>query len=284
METIKIYPKKAGIYKFTCIENGKVYIGKSVDIRSRLNYHKRSKGGYYFQNALFKYGWDAFNIEILEIFEEFDKIKDNDSLLHRESYYIELYDSTNKDKGYNICKFSTDKTGIPMLESVKEKLRKANLGRPFSEEHRYKIGSTWRGRTRPPFTEEHKENIRKKNLGKKLSQTHKDNIGKANKDKIISEETKEKMSKSQKGKKRSQEIKDRMSRSRLGKPSNRVGYTHSKETKEKMSKNKLGKTSNAKGHKHSEESKEKMRQVKLGKRLSEETKDKMRQVKLKNIN
>lgn len=286
MDEVK-YPKAAGVYKLTCIDNGKVYIGKSVNIRKRLRDHQRTnKAGFYFQNAILKHGWKSFDVEILEIFEDFDKLKDNIKLLERESYYIEFYNSTNKDKGYNRCKFSTDKTGIPMPESVKEKLRQANLGRKLSDEHKYKIGSTWRGKKRPEFTAEHKENISRGHIGKKLSDEHKRNIGKVNLGKVVTEETREKMSKSQIGKKRSVEVKEKLRNIKLGKPSNMLGHLHTEETKEKMRLVKIGKSSNMLGKTHSDETREKISQSKKGKpgnrkgcKLSEETKEKMRQSK-----
>lgn len=83
------YPKKAGIYKLTCV-NGKVYIGKSVNIFNRLRQHKNPKVKYHLQNAILKYGWDSFTVEILEVYDKFDKEKDNKFLLERESFYIEL--------------------------------------------------------------------------------------------------------------------------------------------------------------------------------------------------
>jgi len=90
------YPTNAGIYKLTCSVNGKIYIGKAVNISSRMANHKyngrKSIGRCFFENALIKYGWDSFNIEILEIFEDFDKNNDNHklSIFQKEAEYIKL--------------------------------------------------------------------------------------------------------------------------------------------------------------------------------------------------
>ena len=96
-----IYPNKVGIYKLTCDNNGKIYIGKSVNIKQRLNNHKHSwkssKKRWYLQNAIIKHGGESFNVEILEIVENFNKLKDNDILLEREEYYINVYDTTKND-------------------------------------------------------------------------------------------------------------------------------------------------------------------------------------------
>jgi group I intron endonuclease len=77
---------KAGVYKLECINNGKVYIGKTINFSRRLRDHKNSKRKDRLQNAIRKHGWDSFSIEILEIVENFDKLEDNDHLLMREAY------------------------------------------------------------------------------------------------------------------------------------------------------------------------------------------------------
>lgn len=228
------FPKVAGIYKFRCKENDKVYIGKSVNIKNRIAGHyytsRKTKGNYYFENALVKYGWESFDIEILELFENFDRNDEADKtmIFEREAYYISKFDAFNQDKGYNICKFSTDRTGIPVSDITKKKIGDANRGRFVSNETR--------------------EKLRISHMGK-----------------VPSEETRKKMGDASKGNKRrlghkaSDETKLKMSQSRMGR-------VHSEESKEKMRKPKVNKENLGKsflGRKHSEESKEKMRQAKL---------------------
>ncbi len=195
------YPTSAGIYKITCDYNNKVYIGKSVNIQKRLCRHKlnsmEDKGSNYFQNATIKYGWDSFNVDILEIFENFDKENDNIALLERESYYIELYDSTDKTKGYNLCKYSNDRTGMygfKHSEESKEKMRMARIGRVISEED--------------------KERLRTVNIGRKLTEEHKNKIRQGNLGKFVSEKTRKKLSESSKGKPKSKESIEKRRQSR----------------------------------------------------------------------
>lgn len=88
-----------GIYKITCKENGKHYIGQSIDIERRIydHFHKyrssqtRSK----ISKAIYDIGVDKFEWEILEecSIDELDK---------KEIEYIKKYDSCNH--GYNISK------------------------------------------------------------------------------------------------------------------------------------------------------------------------------------
>lgn len=188
------YTKEAGIYKLTCNINGKIYIGKGIHINKRINRHKNTKNEKnatgYLHRAIRKYGWDSFEVEILEIVENFNKLKDNNLLLEREAYYISIFDTSNENKGYNICKFSTDRTGVAMLEETKDKIRKANTGNP-------KLISANLGKT---LSQETKDKISQSNLGKKKSKEHSENISKGKKGKpsklkgiTLSEKAKEKL-------------------------------------------------------------------------------------------
>jgi group I intron endonuclease len=120
-----------------------------------------------------KHGWDAFKVEILEIVENFDKLKDNDWLLEREAYYIELFDSTNKDKGYNRCKYSTDKTGMVVSEATREKHRIAQTGKIVTQETRDRMSASRLGKKRFPMSEEQKKKISQSKLGRSISEEHK---------------------------------------------------------------------------------------------------------------
>lgn len=204
-------PNKAGIYKLTCRDNSKIYIGKSVNLYKRLNsyknYYRQHACGGLIQKALIKYGWDSFIVEILEVFENFDKSTDNVLLLEKETYYIELFDSTNTDKGYNICKYSTDTTGIPLSEEHKENIRQSKLGKKLSEETKDRIRQ---GKLENPMSDESREKLRQLYLGKSLSDDHKEKIRQSKSGKVLSEETKEKIRQGNLGRIVSEETKQKM--------------------------------------------------------------------------
>lgn len=91
--------KRSGIYKITNVENGKVYIGSSVDInrrwwehRSRLKYKRH--GNDHLLSAWSKYGKEKFHFCIIE-----ECLKDH--FKERESYWIRHYNSDNREFGYN---------------------------------------------------------------------------------------------------------------------------------------------------------------------------------------
>lgn len=89
------------IYKWTNLINGKVYIGKSVDIAKRLREYRHEVNRGHQRpiiSALRKYGFENFQFEIIE---DCDNLS-NEELLQKEQYWIDYYQSKDKTKGYNL--------------------------------------------------------------------------------------------------------------------------------------------------------------------------------------
>lgn len=91
----------AVIYKITNLINNKIYIGETIrSFNKRWQEHKYESltpghgYNYHLHCAMRKYGIDNFAIEII------DNCPDEERFII-ESKYIQLYDSTNPDKGYN---------------------------------------------------------------------------------------------------------------------------------------------------------------------------------------
>lgn len=90
-----------GVYKITNTINNKIYIGCSINIEQRWKDHKNHYNipniqayNYPIYRAFRKYGIDNFNFEIIELTEQ-------NAIFDREKYWIQYYNSHNKDKGYN---------------------------------------------------------------------------------------------------------------------------------------------------------------------------------------
>lgn len=184
-------PDLPGVYKWTNKINGKVYIGKAVNLRLRKNGHtslKKETGA--FANAKRKYGIENFKFSIIEIFPNRTSFIE-DYIVERETFWIGFYDATNKSKGYNICPIGTNSSGAPMLPHVREAIRKANTGRKasdetrrkmsesstrdkLSEKARWEMGSSLRGKKVPPEVIEKRRKARigipSKKLYKKVNQ------------------------------------------------------------------------------------------------------------------
>lgn len=130
--------KKSGIYSIICAINGKQYIGCSSNIYSRINNHKSilnkknvKRDNSYLIDDWHKYGADNFDYIVLEYTTE--------NLKDKECYYIELFDTINRDKGYNLRRDNSKKGTIP-LEETKKKYSEAQIKRFSNINERIKIG------------------------------------------------------------------------------------------------------------------------------------------------
>ena len=115
------------IYKITNLINKKFYIGK--DISSDSNYFG---SGLLIKKAIKKYGIENFKKEIL------DETNDYEDLSIKEKYWINHFDSTNLDIGYNITKGGDGGDTLskhPNLVSIKEKISNSSIvkGKTYEE-------------------------------------------------------------------------------------------------------------------------------------------------------
>lgn len=89
-----------GVYVIRNIVTNKVYVGSSINTRSRLVGHRRQlrKGthpNHHLQRAWNRYGADVFVFEVLEHCSVTDR-------LVREQFWINTLDACNEDRGYNL--------------------------------------------------------------------------------------------------------------------------------------------------------------------------------------
>lgn len=142
---------KSGIYKITNKINGKCYIGKSINIFRRWRDEKNFRGiNIYLKASFEKYGIENFTFEILEECIE-------EELNEKEKYYISLFDSTNKEKGYNMTFGGTGgrltKEAIEKAKETKKRngYTKYWLGKQISEQTKEKISNSLKGEKNPFF-------------------------------------------------------------------------------------------------------------------------------------
>lgn len=122
--------KFAGIYCIQHIESGKRYIGQSKNLYKRINAHIKHNGSlHYLYNAINRYGIDAFNICLLE------RIYDENLFDEREQHWIDRYNSSNSNYGYNLRKIASSNRGCKLVISeegakkLDEVRRRNNLNR-----------------------------------------------------------------------------------------------------------------------------------------------------------
>lgn len=161
-----------GIYSITNIINHKKYIGQSVDIKRRFRDHRwalrhNKHENDHLQKSFNKYGIDCFVFEVIcECTQE--------NIDELERYYIEYYDATNSDKGYNYetggvinkkasdglinkfkqtraCKENNGMYGKHHSEETKALMREAALGRVLSQETKDKLSASHIGKNAKPL-------------------------------------------------------------------------------------------------------------------------------------
>jgi group I intron endonuclease len=178
------------IYLITNKINGKVYVGQTTENvpEDRWDKHiskakcKSTDELYYFGRAIKKYGSENFTFEIIK-----GECTDEDDLTYWEIYYVNFYDSMNREKGYN-----TREPGSrgKHTEETKEKLRIANTGKILTDEHKKKLSLAHTGkklteqckakmsavRKGRPLSAEHCEAISTGRTGIKFSEEHKKNM------------------------------------------------------------------------------------------------------------
>lgn len=172
-----MYKIISGIYTITNLINNKIYLGKSSNLKRRLNNHKIAllslrHENEHLQNSVNKYGIENFKFEILEeVSIEF--------LDSQENYWANLLNVHNRNFGYNILNCSPE-----------------GRTKVYDEELRYKLGNGQRGKK---ASKETKQKMSESRKGKAIhSEEFKNKLSNRAKNAKISEETRKKMSESAK--------------------------------------------------------------------------------------
>lgn len=109
-----------GIIYRAYIEDGRCYVGQTIQSLKRRMYEHKSKSKYnknHFQNAINKYGFDKFKWEILEYCSSLEELNIS------EKKWIKIFNSI--ENGFNIAEGGGNG---PMKESTKEILSKQRVG------------------------------------------------------------------------------------------------------------------------------------------------------------
>jgi len=157
--------KIIGIYKITS-PTDKIYIGQSVDIKSRKGQYMclACKGQIKLYNSLNKYGFENHKFEEIEYcsIEQLNK---------RETYWKQYYIDQLGWENMLFCELYDRTKGGFRSEETKLKISKSNKGRKYSEEHKRKISLSKKGckvwSKDKKFSEEHKLKISQNTKGVK---------------------------------------------------------------------------------------------------------------------
>lgn len=248
-------PETAGIYYWKNLVNGKGYVGKTLNLQSRMNdYVKmRFKTQRAFYAAVKKYGLQNFTC-----YKVMDCCPSDVALNYWETYWIRELDTfADGGNGYNL---TTGGEGGKRSEESRKKLSVAHRGKKFSVEHRKNISDALRGEKNPFYGKKHSAETLKKmscaqrgeksaNYGKKLSDEHRKKIGDAQRGEKNTNY----------GKKLSAETLKKMSCA-----ASNMSVEHRKKISDAL-----------RGKKHSDDTRKKMSYAQRGKKLSDEHRKKL---------
>lgn len=165
------------IYRFTNKTNGKIYIGKTNNVDRRqvehLSKSKTSNNGHFY-NAIRKYGFDSFELDILI------ECENEEQAYLKETDFIKQHKSNDKNFGYNSTlggeglKGISEDTRKKMSENAKLRVGEKNsfFGKQHTELAKQKISEAntgnqyWSGKR---HTNEAKQKISEANMGKRVS-------------------------------------------------------------------------------------------------------------------
>lgn len=157
------------IYKTTNLINGKIYIGQK---KSTIFLGEKYLGsGIELVSAIKKYGKENFKVELIE------ELPTKKKLDEREIYWIDKYNSRNKQIGYNIAEGGEGGDTLSQLSeekllACKQKMSKSHKGRIVSEKTRKKLSEINKGKYY--LTEEAKERVRQKLIGRVQTEEEKE--------------------------------------------------------------------------------------------------------------
>lgn len=186
------------IYSITNLTNYKVYVGQTVDPKTRLVNHRAvAKSGardYPLYRSIRKHGFDNFQFAILEVCSSEQEAD------AAEIKWIELFDSRNSKSGYNLAEGGSVARGWHHSEEFKRMMSETLTGKIVSEESRALMSAAMQERLaagwRPSHSEETKKKMSASHTGKKSPHSeewrqHMSNVMKGRGSKLSEQQTRE---------------------------------------------------------------------------------------------
>lgn len=144
-----------GIYCIEHIATGRKYIGKSRNIKHRLQAHKcsltrptRSKDcNRHLYAAVQKYGWNAFRTYVVEQFETLNEAE----VAAAELRHIDAFDTTSRQNGFNLRRDSSTKMivhteTLARMSEVHLGELNGNFGNKWTDEQKGRMSDIAKGR------------------------------------------------------------------------------------------------------------------------------------------
>lgn len=161
--------------------NEKVYVGSTKNLEQRWRGHLSSlRIGKSF-NMYLQEDWDKYGEENFEfIFIE----EDTFGGFEREQYWMDLYTSYDRDKGYNISPTAGTTLGRRHREDSKKLMAESHTGKKLSDETRRKMSDAHKGKKKSPQHIKNAANARR-GISNPRCQGSKQHFAKLNEDLVV---------------------------------------------------------------------------------------------------
>lgn len=164
------------VYKITNIKNNNMYIGKTYNLKVRLQNHIRDSkksNPVVLGKAILKHGFENFKIEKIE-----DNLDEKTAFL-LEISWIQLLKITGHSL-YNMTNGGEGMSGKKMSEETKKKISESNKGKIISNESKLLMSLSKQGKNHHSFGKQRSEDTKRKislsNIGKKTKMITDDQI------------------------------------------------------------------------------------------------------------
>lgn len=131
--------RSSGVYQILSLANGKCYIGSAINISKRIfgghhlaDLRKGKHKNTHLQRHYNKYGELDLQFVILELVRPLPDetiVEFGSRLLAREQYYMDLYNATNRERGFNSCPVAGSWLGNHHTPESKQKIRTGLIAR-----------------------------------------------------------------------------------------------------------------------------------------------------------
>lgn len=203
-----------GIYKITS-PSGRIYIGQSWGIKERFRRYRSMKCERQIKlyASFVKYGVSNHSFEVIR---EYDATNISQGIIDSdEIYFIKYF----KDSGIEVLNLQEGGSNGRHSEETKEKIRKANTGKIFTDQRLRNMSISNTGKPSPnkgkKMSEDTKKLISKAHIGKTMPENIKQKISEKLKGRIFSEKTRKKLSDAGKGRRQTAEHTENNRQARL---------------------------------------------------------------------
>lgn len=141
--------KASGVYSIICLSTGRRYVGSTKGFRGRYSNHKKDLKDGVHDNKRLQSSWDSLGADNFE-FVILEEVSNKSKLLEREQYWMDYYQVSNPEYGFNVGEFAAcGHLGRTHNSETRARMSRLAKARGISSEQRAKMVAGIRHKPRP---------------------------------------------------------------------------------------------------------------------------------------